>query len=411
MKFGVLIHKTTMNLGDDMQTYAAAKLLPKVDYQIDREYVDGFKSEDNEPVAVVMNAWWMWKKWNWPPADCIIPKLTSMHINNYGVKKKSSPIYGEWLTGCGGEFLKKYGPVGCRDHSTLEFLQEQGIDAYFSGCLTLTIPKQKETSDAGTYVCLVDLNEKHLKHAKELLKDTGLEIRVMSHNCDYRNSNATLEERFEKVEEYLTQYQNAKFVITRRLHVTLPCIALGVPVLSVVDLKDVRNTSRWDSYMDMLRCVDYEDFMNNKFDFDFMNPPANKDGYRIIRENLIKEVQNFVKEYKDCDKSLEEVRKTTYTAQEKLLWHNDMMKQTLEKWLKKSRGLLEERNTYEKKYKEEHKKLVKYSKFVESLQEEGVISEVNLPEVEEKKMSDYQMKKELIMNKVWKKINSMFGGK
>ena len=77
MKFGVVIHKPTMNLGDDIQTYAAAKLLPHVDYQIDREYISDFKSENDEPVAVIMNAWWMWKKWNWPPADCIIPKLLS----------------------------------------------------------------------------------------------------------------------------------------------------------------------------------------------------------------------------------------------------------------------------------------------------------------------------------------------
>lgn len=56
MKFGVVIHQPTMNLGDDIQTYAAAKLLPHVDYQIDREYISEFKSENNEPVAVVMNA-------------------------------------------------------------------------------------------------------------------------------------------------------------------------------------------------------------------------------------------------------------------------------------------------------------------------------------------------------------------
>ena len=80
MKFGVVIHKPTMNLGDDIQTYAAAKLLPHVDYQIDREYISDFKSENDEPVAVIMNAWWMWKKWNWPPADCIIPKLLSMQF-------------------------------------------------------------------------------------------------------------------------------------------------------------------------------------------------------------------------------------------------------------------------------------------------------------------------------------------
>lgn len=52
MKFGVVIHKPTMNLGDDIQTYAAAKLLPHVDYQIDREYISDFKSENDEPVAL-----------------------------------------------------------------------------------------------------------------------------------------------------------------------------------------------------------------------------------------------------------------------------------------------------------------------------------------------------------------------
>lgn len=119
MKFGIIIHKTTMNLGDDIQTYAAAKLLPRVDYLVDRESISEFESENNEPVAVVMNAWWMWKKWNWPPADCIIPKLTSMHINKYGVKKNSSPITNEWMTGCGKEFFQKYGPVGCRDIASM----------------------------------------------------------------------------------------------------------------------------------------------------------------------------------------------------------------------------------------------------------------------------------------------------
>lgn len=98
--------QTDNEFGDDIQTYAAAKLLPHVDYQIDREYISDFKSENDEPVAVIMNAWWMWKKWNWPPADCIIPKLLSMHINNYGVARKSSPIYAEWAQGCGGEFLR-----------------------------------------------------------------------------------------------------------------------------------------------------------------------------------------------------------------------------------------------------------------------------------------------------------------
>lgn len=111
----------------------------------------------------------------------------------------------------------------------------------------------------------------------EYLKDTGLEIRVISHNCDYRKSNATFEERMAKAEEILTLYQNAKFVITRRLHVTLPCLALETPVLSIVDLKDAEgNGTRWGCYMDTVRCIDNEDFLSGNFEYDFNNPPENK---------------------------------------------------------------------------------------------------------------------------------------
>mgnify|MGYP000943183057 CR=1 FL=1 len=70
---------------------------------------------------------------------------------------------------------------------------------------------------------------------------------------------ASFEERMAKAEEILTLYQNAKFVITRRLHVTLPCLALETPVLSIVDLKDAEgNGTRWGCYMDTVRCIDNE---------------------------------------------------------------------------------------------------------------------------------------------------------
>ena len=43
-------------------------------------------------------------------------------------------------------------------------------------------------------------------------------------------------------------YQNAKLVITRRLHVTLPCLALETPVISIVNLNGTENSSRWAPY-------------------------------------------------------------------------------------------------------------------------------------------------------------------
>lgn len=73
------------------------------------------------------------------------------------------------------------------------------------------------------------LNDKIRAKAMEYLKDTGLEIRVISHNCDYRKSNATFEEKNGKRRGVLTLYQNANLLLQQRLHVTLPCLALEIP--------------------------------------------------------------------------------------------------------------------------------------------------------------------------------------
>ena len=130
MKYGVILHKETSNLGDDIQTYAAAKLLPHVDYVIDREKIDTFRTEDGKPVGVIMSGWWFWQKWNWPPADCIVPLLTSMHMNNYSIYDRGTPVGDKWLRGLGGDYMKEYGPVGARDQSSLEFFQEHNIPAF-----------------------------------------------------------------------------------------------------------------------------------------------------------------------------------------------------------------------------------------------------------------------------------------
>ena len=42
-----------------IQTYASMQHLPSVDYIVERENTDSFHSENNEPVAVIMSAWWM----------------------------------------------------------------------------------------------------------------------------------------------------------------------------------------------------------------------------------------------------------------------------------------------------------------------------------------------------------------
>ena len=40
--YGLMYYKSTDNIGDDIQTYAAMKFLPHIDYYIDREDLSCF---------------------------------------------------------------------------------------------------------------------------------------------------------------------------------------------------------------------------------------------------------------------------------------------------------------------------------------------------------------------------------
>ncbi len=355
MKYGLLIHEPTTNIGDDIQSYAIKQFLPQVDYYVDRENIDRFASKDNEPVATVMGAWWMWKKFDWPPAECIIPKLISMHFNNYGIREKSSPVKNEWLQGIGKEYFKAYGPVGVRDYSSLEYLKKNDIEAYFSGCVTLTLPKQNETADKGSYVVIADLREELDEKVTRWLKDSGLEIRRVTHNCSYRKNPESMYFRFKRVEDILTLYQNAKFVITRRLHVTLPCLAMEVPVISVVDLDAEGNSTRWAPYHRWVNYISEKDILAGNISFDYNNPPENKKDYLPVRESLIKEISGFVNEMGALphNTTVAEIKKTSFTEKEAREWQFDLMRDALDKWLYLNRKLLKDYKELKKKYKNE----------------------------------------------------------
>ena len=258
--------------------------------------------------------------------------------------------------------------------------------------MTLTLPKQKETPDKGTYVCLVDVNPDIEKAARAWLKDSGLEIRKLTHHCDYRRSDATMEERFRVVEDTLTQYQNAKFVITRRLHVSLPCLAMGTPVLSIVDMNDKGNSTRWAPYHDWVHAVSEKDFIAGQFSYDVHNPPANKEDYLPTRNALIQELTDFVAQTKDCEGPIERIKKTAFTEEEARIWQNKLMHWTLDRWLHLNRGIYEERNNFQKEAKS-------LKSQVKSLEEQ--LGHAN-KKIQEQK-ADIQKKEEEIQKKEYEK--------
>ena len=130
-------------------------------------------------------------------------------------------------------------------------------------------------------------------------------------------------------------------------------------MLSIVNMNDAGNTSRWAPYYNWVHNVADKDFIAGNIDFDYNSPPANKNEHLPTREALTKSIQQFIEETKDSTLPIAEVKKTAYTEEEARRWQNELMHWTLEKWLHQNRGLLEERNKFKKKAATLEKRLKK----------------------------------------------------
>lgn len=323
MKYGLVIYKETKNIGDDIQCYAAARLLGRVDVVLDREHLDDIDSQ--EPVAVVMNGWFLHRKWNWPPANCLRPHFVAFHYAEY----RMAQYYGEYvkkdfLSGPGLEYLKAWGPIGCRDLNTVQMLKDMGVEAYFSGCMTLTLPQMPKAQPAKPYVCFVDVDPKAAEALSRQAQEEGVEPRMMTHLIPEYPAETSWEERARQVEKLLTVYQNASCVVTSRLHCALPCLALGTPVLLVrPDLDNIR----FQPYVQWMHTATVKDARRGAVEYSFAQPPANSGLHMETRENLIRSVQKFAAEAENIP------QKFDLPELERLRWQRDTMRHVLEESL------------------------------------------------------------------------------
>ena len=283
-----LICNSSCNIGDEIQSIAAARFLPHIDTYVHREQVNRFKSD--KKTKLIMNAWWTRLPKTFPPSKDIIPLLISMHFKHQLRKKTPMPGY--------TVYFKKYGPVGCRDKATAKWLNDNGIPAYFSGCLTLTLQRNPSLKRED-YILGVDL-PKHI--VKEIKSRTNRPV----YNIPRTLLPLNLNKRFRLAKTMLYLYHNAHCVVTSRLHAAMPCLAFETPVL-MLDTKNnwLRRDGRYDGLMELCNIVTEDDFMNNKDIYDFENPPANPEDYKKLREDLIKKCTEFTG-YNNTESVLEE---------------------------------------------------------------------------------------------------------
>ena len=365
MKYGLMYYKNTDNIGDDIQTYAAMKFLPHIDYYIDRENLSCFVPDKKEYVSLIMNGWFIHNKLAWPPSPYINPLLISMHFKTL----KDTDVGDMYLKGLGREFLQKFGPVGTRDDETAKRLEKNKIETYFSGCMTLTIEKFSNIKNKNK-IYLVDVSDEVIKKVKE---STRSEFEILTHSLDQKETEKkTINERMKEVEKLLKKYQEAKLVITTRLHAALPCVALGTPV--IVLHKEVFDEDRLSTFFSFFTNYVEENFLEMDIKQILDKPKKNQKKKKIdeidgmsrfsatsvktVKKELIKRCKDFIRK---CEKEKFDVEKIPsieeYTKYAKRLgWYKDIYEKERMNVEKLEQKRIEEWSLYHKNLDELYRK-------------------------------------------------------
>jgi glycosyltransferase involved in cell wall biosynthesis len=261
MRFGCLRY-WTQNIGDEIQTLAALNYLPPDVVYVDRD--DSARSTTEDECFVICNGWWMHgrnHKFQFPLAPNIRPLFVSVHLADPFRQQLTPEMFG---------YLRQHSPIGCRDVRSLNVLQQAGIPAYYSGCLTATFglfeqdPTDRgcEKIGRGTFatagfpgfspfplgaspifsqphrgpgVCLVDVPAWAAALIPRAILERALwlthhQVRAPAPGYD---TDASRQQRQAHARRLLEHYRRAALVVTGRLHCALPALALGTPVVFV----------------------------------------------------------------------------------------------------------------------------------------------------------------------------------
>lgn len=314
MKLGVVKYDRSLNYGDDIQTIAAASLLPKVDYYLDREHLNTPKT--NEKINLITNGWFMDNPENWPPADSVNPLFISFHITHH-----NDSI--EFLTNKKLiEYYKKYEPIGCRDYHTVRLFESIGVKAYFSGCLTMTLQNTTKEFNRNEEILFVDAFNTSIPPQMREKIFNNLVPKSIRNNIVYEShfhdDIQNTEQRFIKVENLLNRYSKAHLIVTSRIHVALPAIALGTPVLFLdLGFNSSNDRNRFGGITNHFNTIDNNifPFTDSKFfsnfykslklyniyypikptGFDWENPPKPTNQFEDISNKMRETIKEFIK--------------------------------------------------------------------------------------------------------------------
>lgn len=279
MKRGVLVcfgGGVLKNIGDYIQSIAARQFAGADAVMLEREMLHKY---DVEPTRLVMNAWFMHHPKRFPPSADIIPLFVSFHVR--------PRLEDRFFTERTVAYLKTHQPIGCRSTDAVEMMHRHGIAAEYTSCLTLTLGKTYRHVATNTPPVFVDpffrrlggkwwrsfeilrilrcllyacrhfhavrilagkfrvfvewpgnrfavvrwhyAAEFHRAYTAAFSEEVLLAADYVTHKVS-KSVYPTEEALFAHADELLRRYERAPFVVTSRLHCSLPCIAMGTPV-------------------------------------------------------------------------------------------------------------------------------------------------------------------------------------
>lgn len=329
-----------INIGDYIQALAAAQFYPHIDGFIDRD--EDLKDYDGEPCKVIMNGWYMHNPENWPPSKKIVPLFVAFHLNVLAQK--------ELLSSPSVAYLKQFVPIGCRDLNTRDLLNKYGVDAYFSGCMTLTLGEKyhSEGKEDKTYIVdplfngpldvsnilkaileifshfrdiykLYHKEQFYIHHGRNWIKkilktalyyheyrrvfsrDVIMTSTYICQESDYYAKQFKSDfERLNEAERLVRLYAKARLVITSRIHCALPCLGLETPVIYLEKTRDIAASScRLGGLHDLFNVIKIDNgILVPEFKITtpitMRNIPVNKDSWRPYAEALKSRCKEFM---------------------------------------------------------------------------------------------------------------------
>lgn len=226
MKFGLLkISYSQVNIGDYVQMEGLRQLyarmnIPKDDIiEIERNLIGEY--DGDEYVILPICGYFSFTPWLhlFPFPEKIIPIYIGFQCFDEDLIRKIAKEH------------KKFEPFGCRDLLTMKLFKRYGADAYMSGCMSIAYPKREEPKEHKVF--LYDPLEELIPYIPKELMDRAETLpspHIEEFDKGYSKKNEVkakelMDIRFKKLRE------EADLVITSRLHVALPCLAMGIPVV------------------------------------------------------------------------------------------------------------------------------------------------------------------------------------